>query len=57
MTAPNAGERNKSAKLTEAEVKAIRDSTEGVVACAKRYGVSIFTISAIRNRKRWRCVA
>lgn len=57
MQAPNAGERNRSAKLKEGDVKAIRASTEKVVACAKRFGVSIFTISAIRNRKRWRCVA
>ena len=49
----NAGEKNKSAKLTETQARAIKKSREPVRVVAARYGVSIFTVSAIRTGKRW----
>lgn len=40
-------------KLSEAEVRAIRRSTEAGVTLAERYDVTPAAISAIRNRKTW----
>lgn len=48
------GEKHGCAKLTEADVRAIRDSQETGVALAAKYGVSTTQISDIRNRRSWR---
>jgi hypothetical protein len=48
------GESHGCAKLTEAEVLAIRASTETGVHLAKAYGVSTTQISDIRNRRVWK---
>lgn len=45
------------AKLTDDQVREIRESTESQTALAKRYGVSQGTISNIVLRKTWRHVA
>lgn len=50
------GERHYSAKLSEADVKAIRDSFETDENIAKFYGVSRSNISMIRSRRTWRHV-
>lgn len=47
------GSRIGSAKLTESDVLAIRASTESRKVLANLYGVSTYTISLIRTRKRW----
>jgi hypothetical protein len=47
------GELNGRAHLTEADVRAIRASTERQVDLAAQYGVTQPTISAIRLRKCW----
>ena len=47
------GERNPHARLTVADVLAIRESTEGATALARRYGVSRAHIYAIRSRREW----
>lgn len=52
-THPNAGERNKSAKLTEAQAREIKRSREPLLVLAARYCVSIYTVWAIRTGKRW----
>lgn len=48
------GEQCIHAKLTEADVLAIRESTESNVALAARYGVADSGISRIRARKMWK---
>ena len=48
------GERHGCAKLTEADVLAIRASAETGVHLAKVYGVSTTQISDIRNRRAWK---
>jgi hypothetical protein len=52
----NPGEKNGSAKLTEAQVRAIRTSHRNgtsVVGLARRYGVTARTISMITTGKLW----
>lgn len=49
-----AGEKNKSAKLTEIQAREILKSKEPLLVLAARYNVSIYTIWAIRTRKRWK---
>lgn len=44
---------NGKSKLTEADVMAIRESTETTRQLAKRYGVSHSNITAIRTRETW----
>lgn len=53
----NQGERQGSSKLTETEVRAIRQSADSGPKLALAYGVKPQTISAIRTRKTWRHVA
>ena len=48
------GSNHKQAKLTESDVKEIRESTEPGINLAKRYGVSNNVISRIRLHKIWR---
>jgi hypothetical protein len=48
------GRRVNTAKLTEADVLAIRQSPETLTALGRRYGVTIQSIQAIRQRKSWR---
>jgi hypothetical protein len=47
------GESHGCAKLTETEVRAIRESQETGVALAAQYGVSTTQVSDIRNRRSW----
>ena len=47
------GERNNHAKLTAADVLAIRQSVEGSVALGRRYGVDRHTIAKVRARQSW----
>lgn len=54
MRHPLSGERNKSAKLTEAQALEIKRSREPLLVLAARYNVSIYTVWAIRTRKRWK---
>lgn len=58
VTAPR-GARNGGAKLSEAEVIAIRASpaASGVTALARRYGVSVYTIYDVVGRRTWKHVA
>lgn len=51
-----AGQRNASAKLTDADVRAIRSSTATQNVLAERFGVSQATISDVRGLKKWRDV-
>lgn len=48
------GERNANARLSAADVAAIRASDEPGTVLAARYGVSRATVSMIRNHKTWR---
>ena len=52
----NSGETHYRARLTEDDVRAIRESTETGAALAKRYGVSQGNITAIRKRRSWKYV-
>ncbi len=54
-TAPRDGERNPRAKLTAAEVVAIRATGHSATdrALAEQYGVTKWTIRDIRNGRRW----
>lgn len=47
------GERHHQAKLTEADVRAIRASTETGVVLAARYGVTPANITSVRKRRTW----
>lgn len=47
------GSKNSLAKLTEDDVREIRDSSETQVKIGKRFGVSQSVISEIRSRKLW----
>lgn len=47
------GERHYASKITEADVAAIRSSTEGPKALAARYGINRNTVMRVRNRKNW----
>lgn len=51
------GERNNFAKITEAEVKAIRRDTRRLVDIAPEYGLSISAVGFIKQRKTWRHVS
>lgn len=53
------GEGHPNAKLTEAEVRSIRETASGraLRQVAERFGVSISTISDVVNRKAWAHVA
>lgn len=48
------GTANPNAKLTEGAVREIRSGLEDGPRAAKRFGVSVSLIYAIRNRKAWR---
>lgn len=52
-----AGELDPAAKLTERDVRAIR-AADGVPnkQLAARFGVSVVTISRVRNRRSWQSV-
>lgn len=50
------GERHHKAKLTVAEVVAIRQSTESHAALSRKYGVRDTTIHSIRTGKIWKSV-
>lgn len=54
MRHPLSGECNKNAKLTEAQALEIKQSREPLLVLAARYSVSIYTVWAIRTRKRWK---
>jgi hypothetical protein len=54
VTGPPPGEKNWSAKLTEADVRAIRASTESDTALAARYGIARENIWAARTRRTWK---
>ncbi len=47
------GERNPTAKLTEAAVREIRASTDNGAALARRFGVSKSAICDVRRGRRW----
>lgn len=47
------GEENPSAKLTEPEVRAIRESGDRLSDIAERFGIGVSTASLIRNRHLW----
>jgi hypothetical protein len=49
-------QRGQSAKLTPEQVRAIRRSRKPQKVLAERYGVSVWTISAIRTGKAWKGV-
>lgn len=51
------GEEHHSAKLTDAQVGAIREGGESIRALAERYGVSPSTICAARNGHTWATAA
>lgn len=51
---PLQGEQNSFAKLTSADVAAIRTSTESSAALARRYGVDRSTVSVARRGLTWR---
>ena len=48
------GEENASARLTEAEVYAIRRDTRRYKQIAHEYGVAVSHVSNIRNRRKWK---
>lgn len=50
------GEQTGSAKLTEADVKAIRSASVGCLRLARRFGVGPTTIKAVRNGRTWKHV-
>lgn len=47
------GERNAQAKLTEADARAIKFSTENKHILAARFGISEASVRFIREGKRW----
>ncbi len=54
LTGRFVGEKNPSAKLTVAQVVAIRADTRPQVAIAAKYGMSKASISEIKSGKKWR---
>ena len=50
------GIQNPMAKLTEADVRAIRASAEGCIVLGKRYGISFSTAAKIRRGDSWKHV-
>ncbi len=50
------GERNPAAKLTEADVRAIRADTRGPVAIARQYGISHPGVIKIKQGLIWKHV-
>ena len=57
VNSPRPGEGNGRAVLSEADVLYIRESDERGVDLAAKFGVCKSTITAIRKRRLWRCVA
>lgn len=53
----NQGERHGMAKLTEADVRAIREAQGSHSALARRFGVARRTVADVRNGVSWRHVA
>lgn len=47
------GSRNSRARLTEADVRAIRSSTDSALVLAARYGITRTTVYDIRSRRSW----
>lgn len=47
------GERQGGAKLTEADVRLIRESPDKLTEIAAKFGIGVSTASQIRNRHRW----
>lgn len=50
---PAKGEENVAARLTEAEVYAIRRDTRRYKQIAYEYGIAVSHVSNIRNRRKW----
>jgi len=48
------GERDGNAKLTENDIRLIRDSLDTPTVLARRFGVTPRNIRLIRNRQTWR---
>lgn len=48
------GEKNVQARLTPADVRAIRNRNQSIVDCARRFGVSKKTIIDVRKRRTWK---
>ena len=55
-TGAGRGERGSDAKLTAADVAAIRATTENYAVVSARYGISTRHFYAIRNRRKWKHV-
>lgn len=53
LPAKKYGSKHQNAKLSEADVLAIRAATGTQTELARQYGVSQITISRIKSRKRW----
>jgi hypothetical protein len=54
--APRYGSQHPQAKLSESDVRAIRNSSESQRRLAARFGISQSGISEIKSGKRWSCV-
>ena len=50
------GEKNRTTKLTEMDIRAIRSSSESVAEIMKRFGIGNAQVYRIRSRKQWRHV-
>lgn len=50
------GERHRSAKLTEGQVREIRNSSETLRVLAQKYGIASPVVHAVRSRRTWRHV-
>ena len=50
---PPTGERNRAAKLTEQQVREIRNLNGTTTAIGRQYGISGVMVSLIRRRKSW----
>lgn len=50
---PPIGERNRAAKLTEPQVREIRNAPGTTTAIGRQYGVSAVMVSLIKRRKSW----
>lgn len=53
---PRPGILNSNAKLTVADILAIRSSSDGCCKLAKKYGMNKTSMARIRSGKRWKCV-